>query len=77
MMNKSKEIGFDKKLRDVLVLSDMYTDLQSFVLSPPVAYEIGKEISAPIRKVILQDLGCGQEGFRTHRKSPRERGDNL
>ncbi len=44
LMNSAFKMGFEKKLRDLFILSDIYLDPQALVMSLDVAYESAKKI---------------------------------
>ena len=59
LMNKSKEMSLDREFRELLISSDMYTDPQGFVISPAIAFEIGREIVSYSEKPYTRTLKAG------------------
>lgn len=45
LMNTSVALGFEKELQACMVNSDRYRDPQSYILSPDIAWEIGKTVT--------------------------------
>ena len=59
LMNKSKKMKLDIEYRDLMISSDMYTDPQGFVISPTIAYEIGREIISYSENPYTRTLRAG------------------